>query len=345
MQQRRIGDLLRVLAMSALVTCWSAAALAQGLPVGFTWSVSDDELTITLDADDIIDDLEVEVRSDRGDRVDESRDRLGTRETWNITLDAPERTTTYELTVEGTCADIDGVFTYEFTVEAFEALDFEVDLDSWDPEGHRFEMSMTQPAQEVEVRVRGVDGSILAERVVPFDGDPPGTPLAVSWSQGPGQILTIDVRATGTSGAWASRQYVPWEVQMAELVHFDSGSAEISEMDRPTLEARLLEMGGIVEQVGEFVNVSLYVGGYTDTVGSAASNRSLSERRARAIASWFEEHGLNIPIYYQGFGEDVPAVDSGDEVDEAANRRALFILRDDTPPMGPDVPSTNWHRL
>ena len=58
MQERRLGDWMRVLITSALVTCWGAAALAQGLPVGFTWSVSDDELTITLDADDIIEDLD-----------------------------------------------------------------------------------------------------------------------------------------------------------------------------------------------------------------------------------------------------------------------------------------------
>lgn len=332
-------------ALVTVLMCHAALAMGQSIPVGFSWSVDDDELTITLDADDIIDDVEVELRSDRGERVRESRDRLGMRETWEIVVDAPTRTTTYDLTVEGTCADIEGQFSYEFTVEAFEALDFEVDLDSWDPEGRRFVMTMTQPAQEVEVRVRGVDGSILAERLIPFDGAAAGAPLEVSWSQGPGQILTIDVRAVGTSGAWASRQYVPWEVQMAELVHFETGSAEISETDRPTLEGRLAEMAGIVEQVGEFVNVSLYVGGYTDTVGSASSNRSLSERRARAIASWFEDNGLSIPIFYQGFGEDVPAVDSGDEVDEPANRRALFILRDDTPPMGPDVPSTDWHRL
>jgi outer membrane protein OmpA-like peptidoglycan-associated protein len=73
--------------------------------------------------------------------------------------------------------------------------------------------------------------------------------------------------------------------------------------------------------------VSQYVAGYTDTVGSTADNQALSERRARAIADYFVKRGLTgMPIYARGFGEGALAVKTADDVPEAKNRRALYIV-------------------
>ena len=96
---------------------------------------------------------------------------------------------------------------------------------------------------------------------------------------------------------------------------------------------------------GSVVEVRLYVAGYTDTVGAAAGNQALSERRARAIATWFRNRGFTGAVQYQGFGESVLAEPTADEVDHAANRRALYILAAQTPPISTALPRSAWKAL
>ena len=82
-----------------------------------------------------------------------------------------------------------------------------------------------------------------------------------------------------------------------------------------------------------------------DTVGDAASNQGLSERRARAIAAWFRQRGFRGAVWYQGFGEGVLAVGTPDETDEPANRRAIYVLAADKPPVSDVLPRQAWKRL
>jgi outer membrane protein OmpA-like peptidoglycan-associated protein len=71
----------------------------------------------------------------------------------------------------------------------------------------------------------------------------------------------------------------------------------------------------------------------------------LSERRARAIAAWFRRRGFTGPVSYQGFGETALAVPTPDETDEAANRRALYILAANPPPVSEQLPARAWKPL
>ena len=58
----------------------------------------------------------------------------------------------------------------------------------------------------------------------------------------------------------------------------------------------------------------------------------LSERRAKAIADYFIAHGLTkIPIFVRGFGEGALAVKTADNIPEAKNRRAVYIISSFTP--------------
>ncbi len=66
-------------------------------------------------------------------------------------------------------------------------------------------------------------------------------------------------------------------------------------------------------------------------MGSSSHNIALSRKRAKAIAQWFKKHGLPIPVLWEGFGESVPAVKTGDEVDEPRNRRVDYILSVEAP--------------
>ena len=82
----------------------------------------------------------------------------------------------------------------------------------------------------------------------------------------------------------------------------------------------------VVKKYSQFAVVNLYVAGYTDTVGDSGHNLQLSTERAKSIGTWFKQNGFEGSIYYQGFGESVLAVPTADGVDEAANRRVLYVV-------------------
>jgi outer membrane protein OmpA-like peptidoglycan-associated protein len=74
------------------------------------------------------------------------------------------------------------------------------------------------------------------------------------------------------------------------------------------------------------MKLRLYIAGHTDTVGSDAKNKQLSLDRARAIGAYFRTKKLAIPISVAGFGEQVLKVQTPQDTDERANRRADYVL-------------------
>ena len=83
----------------------------------------------------------------------------------------------------------------------------------------------------------------------------------------------------------------------------------------------------------------------TDTVGDASYNLLLSRQRAQAIAKWFRQRGLKIPIGYEGFGETALLVKTADEVDEPRNRRVDYILSVDEPVFKSSGLRPTWYRV
>ena len=130
-----------------------------------------------------------------------------------------------------------------------------------------------------------------------------------------------------------------------EDVVFASGSHAIPGAENPKLESSWTSVSEVFAKYGAVVEVKLYVAGYTDTVGDAGSNQGLSERRARSIATWFRQRGFAGPVFYQGFGESVLAVQTPDGTDEQANRRALYVLAAQAPPVSPPLPRSDWKQL
>jgi OOP family OmpA-OmpF porin len=65
--------------------------------------------------------------------------------------------------------------------------------------------------------------------------------------------------------------------------------------------------------------------GYTDSIGSAAYNLRLSQRRADMVRSYLGTHGVDIStLTARGFGKDDPIANNATAEGRAQNRRVAF---------------------
>ncbi|MBI1172116.1 OmpA family protein [bacterium] len=106
-------------------------------------------------------------------------------------------------------------------------------------------------------------------------------------------------------------------------VNFDTGSAAI----QPTEAQKLNKLGKfITDLIARNPGEVFLVEGYTDAVGSAASNLALSDRRAESVAKVLTEY-FQVPpenLVVQGYGESDLLVQS--QGDERANRRVAVRI-------------------
>jgi outer membrane protein OmpA-like peptidoglycan-associated protein len=109
-------------------------------------------------------------------------------------------------------------------------------------------------------------------------------------------------------------------VTLPETVLFDFGRAELRADAEPSLQ-------GVVDLVGDHPGARTEVQGHTDSVGSAASNQSLSERRAQAVRDWLAGHGVDPnTLTTAGFGSSRPVADNATDAGRQANRRVEVIV-------------------
>jgi outer membrane protein OmpA-like peptidoglycan-associated protein len=68
--------------------------------------------------------------------------------------------------------------------------------------------------------------------------------------------------------------------------------------------------------------LKLEVQGHTDNVGNDAYNQTLSEARAKAVVTWFTQHGVAADrLTAKGYGKTKPVADNGSDEGRAKNRR------------------------
>lgn len=104
------------------------------------------------------------------------------------------------------------------------------------------------------------------------------------------------------------------------LVFFDWDSAALTARARAIVRTA-------AENVSRVQVTRIEVNGYTDTSGTPAYNRALSERRAHAVASELVRDGVAADsITIRGFGQTHPLVPTGPGVREPQNRRVEIIL-------------------
>ena len=207
----------------------------------------------------------------------------------------------------------------------------------------RVAATASRPLAAAAVELIGIGGGVVDRADVSLaDSSRP----SFTWSSD-AEVVKLILRGTDANGFIGVLELSPWSYEIPhDDVVFETGSDVITATDAPKLEATWTEVLDVMQKYGSVVVIQLYVAGYTDTVGDRASNQALSRRRARAIAEWFRTRGFPGTIFYQGFGEDGLAIQSGDEVDEARNRRAVYLLAAQPPPAGASFPRVGgWSSL
>jgi outer membrane protein OmpA-like peptidoglycan-associated protein len=213
------------------------------------------------------------------------------------------------------------------------ALEVRVDLDEVDLAAGRLTLRMSRPAARVTLKALGISGAVLVDVEQSFEAAPAGSPLVVMWSPPEGeQVARIEVFGYDTSDYYKGVAITPWSFEIPhEDVVFETDSAEIRPSEVGKLQASLVLIKKQLPRAKHLGTVTLFVVAHTDTVATEAYNQELSARRAQSLARWFRSHGLQLPIAYAGMGERALKVKTEDNVDEARNRRADYMLGVEAP--------------
>jgi OOP family OmpA-OmpF porin len=123
------------------------------------------------------------------------------------------------------------------------------------------------------------------------------------------------------AGSVVNTRGCPQRIVVRDL-NFASNSAEITAESRTALDKVLLGIKG------NPAITQITVTGYTDSQGDAAYNKSLSERRAKAVADYLREQGLDgVTIHSVGMGEENPVESNATAEGRAQNRRVEIDLK------------------
>jgi outer membrane protein OmpA-like peptidoglycan-associated protein len=122
--------------------------------------------------------------------------------------------------------------------------------------------------------------------------------------------------AAVTVAAQACEKSLADVVAKSKIV-FATSSAAIKPSSAPVLDALAEAARGCPGEIR--------IEGHTDSRGLAASNKELSMARATSVRAALVERGIPAQqLQAQGFGQDVPVADNGNEAGRSQNRRIEF---------------------
>lgn len=236
------------------------------------------------------------------------------------------------------------------TAAAGGASVFRVEIDkSHALDEHWMGIKMSRAPGKVRLTVLTEEGQIIADVERDFTGHSAGESLVVRWEQEKDQpIGEIHLHMEDRDEHFIEQQYSAWYVPIPhEEVNFRTDSSEIDASEVPKLDAAFTKVQEVLakDKARDHKNLTLYIAGHTDTVGSTSYNFKLSQARAQSLARWFRQKGVRIPIAYEGFGEVALLVATPDQTDEPRNRRADYILADDPPQLRAESFKPAWKRV
>jgi outer membrane protein OmpA-like peptidoglycan-associated protein len=227
-----------------------------------------------------------------------------------------------------------GEMPIDVKTELVEAIEVKVAPGDVDLDKHAVKLSASRELKKVEVSVMSDQGTPMGTTVADVGELQDGGKYQIAWKQSKGTVLRISLKALDADGFFGGVDLFPWKVDIPhEEVNFRTGSFDVDPPEAPKLEQSFKLIEDAIRKYGKLATIRLFIAGHTDTVGTNASNLTLSNNRARALGHWFKKRGIGIPILYAGFGEEMLLVNTADETDEARNRRAEYIVAVDPPPM------------
>lgn len=284
-----------------------------------------------LTSPETLNDLDITITRPKGTPLKFSTKTLPKGETAALTWKEAEGVFNYQVHIKANASNgqtIDG--TQTFSVVFASGLSIQVSKSRVDLTGGQVYFSANQPIARAEVRVYTEGDRLVAENTHQYQGK--SKEYLVSWTPTADSIKLVEIKAFDKQDSWAAYKLMPFTVEIPHIdVVFGSGLDTIEEAERPKLDEALKVIFEEMAKYGADFEFSLQIGGYTDTVGSPEDNKTLSEKRAKAIARYFRDHGIKVPIYYKGFGEDSQAVTTADNTPEPRNRRATYNLGDLSP--------------
>jgi OOP family OmpA-OmpF porin len=106
---------------------------------------------------------------------------------------------------------------------------------------------------------------------------------------------------------------------MALYINFDTGKSTIRPESRPIVE----QIAALMKQNA---GLRLSIEGHTDNVGTPASNKLLSEQRAKAVLDAVVATGVpSSRLSAIGWGQDRPIADNRSQEGRAKNRRVEIV--------------------
>jgi OmpA-OmpF porin, OOP family len=106
---------------------------------------------------------------------------------------------------------------------------------------------------------------------------------------------------------------------IALYVNFDFGKSIIRDESRPIIEQ-------VVKMLKSNPELKLSIEGHTDNVGNPASNKTLSEERAKSVAAEIVSQGIAVErLSSSGHGQDKPISENNSEEGRAKNRRVELV--------------------
>ncbi len=116
------------------------------------------------------------------------------------------------------------------------------------------------------------------------------------------------------------------EIKITQQIHFEFNKAKIRSESYPVLDA-------VVDALQKNPTIKIEVQGHTDNKGSAAYNKTLSDKRAGAVMTYLVEHGVaHDRLTSHGYGFERPLVPNDTAQHRALNRRVQFVRTEGVKP-------------
>lgn len=183
-------------------------------------------------------------------------------------------------------------------------------------DGREITLSGTVPTQEMRVRAGFIASALPGVRTVDnrLTVAPPEPAAAAPTTAAPSTTPPPTA-----SAADAQKQIT--RILLDKRIQFETAKDVLLPVSIPVLD----EVANVLKGAPQ---LSVAIEGHTDNVGDAVANHALSEARARAVAQWLGQHGVDPSrLHAEGFGPDRPVAPNTTSEGRARNRRVDIIAR------------------